>query len=114
MTMGYLFKDFHTKPVPKFHHTLLVTGWAEVPPFAGECQQVFVAAVFAFHTGKTVAYIAAIQITIDHLLDIRSPETILPGELFVIALHKGFKIILYTMIIIRILQVARPVFGCWQ
>ena len=35
-------------------------------------------AVFAFHTGKTVLQIAAIQIAVDHLCDIRPPETILP------------------------------------
>jgi hypothetical protein len=39
------------------------------------------AAVFAFHTGETVLQIAAIQITVDHLCDIRPPETILPREL---------------------------------
>jgi len=41
---------------------------------AGECQKVFVAAVFAFHTGKPVAQISAIKIAIDHLLDIGPPE----------------------------------------
>jgi hypothetical protein len=30
-------------------------------PLAGECQKVFVAAVFAFHTGKAAAQIAAIE-----------------------------------------------------
>ena len=64
------------------------------------------AAVFAFHTGKTVLQIAAIQITKYNIRDIRPPESILPRELFIIALHKGFKIILYTMIIIGILRVA--------
>ena len=44
---------------------------------AGKCQQVFMAAIFAFHTGKAVVQIAAIEITIDHLLDIGSPESVL-------------------------------------
>jgi hypothetical protein len=44
---------------------------------AGECQKVFVAAVFAFHTGKPVVDLAAIQIPINHLLDVRSPESVL-------------------------------------
>jgi hypothetical protein len=43
---------------------------------AGKSQQIFVAAVFAFHTGKTVVQIAAIQIPIN-LLKIRPPEAIL-------------------------------------
>jgi len=55
-----------------------VAGRAEVTALAGECQEVFVAAVFAFHTGKTVLQIAAIQITVDHLLNIRPPKSILP------------------------------------
>jgi hypothetical protein len=36
------------------------------------------AAVFAFHTGKPVSQITAIKIAIDHLLDIRPPEAVLP------------------------------------
>jgi hypothetical protein len=55
-----------------------MAGWAKVPALARKCQQVFMAAVFAFHTGKAVVQIAAIEIAIDHLLDIRPPESILP------------------------------------
>ena len=73
-----LLEDIHAEPLPKFHHTFLMAGWAEVPPLTRKCQQVFMAAVFAFHTGKTVLQIAAIQITVNHLLDVRPPETILP------------------------------------
>ena len=36
------------------------------------------AAVFASDAGKAVAQIATIQVTIDHLLDIRPPEAVLP------------------------------------
>ena len=45
---------------------------------AGECQKVFVTAVFAFHTGKPVVEIAAVEIAIDHLLEIGTPEPVLP------------------------------------
>ena len=61
------------------------------------------AAVFAFNTGKAVAQISAIKITIDNLFDIRPPEAVLPRETVVIFLHKGFKIILDAVVIIRIL-----------
>jgi hypothetical protein len=44
---------------------------------AGENHEVFVAAVFAFHTGKAVVQIAAIQIPINNLLKIRPPGAIL-------------------------------------
>jgi len=58
-------------------------------------------AVFTFHTGKAVMQIAAVEITIDHLLDIGPPESVLPGEMLVINPDKGFKIVLYTAVVIR-------------
>ena len=64
------------------------------------------AAVFAFHTGKAVVQIAAIQITVDYIYNIRPPEAILPCEMFIIVLDEGFKIVLYTTVIIRILRAA--------
>ena len=38
----------------------------------------FVAAVFAFHTGKPVVDVAAVEIPVNHLLYIWPPEAILP------------------------------------
>jgi hypothetical protein len=55
-----------------------MAGWTKMPSFTRKCQQIFMAAVFAFHTGKAVVEVAAIQITVDHLFNIRPPETILP------------------------------------
>lgn len=54
-----------------------MTRRIEMTPLAGEGQQVFMAAVIAFHAGKTVVRIAAIEITINHLLDIGTPEYVL-------------------------------------
>jgi hypothetical protein len=68
---------------------------------AGECRKVFMAAVFAFHAGKSVVQITAIEVAIDHLLDIGLPESVLPGEMLVIDPDKGFKIVLYTAVVIR-------------
>jgi len=70
--------DNHAEPFPEFHHALLMAGWAEMTALAGECQEVFVAAVFAFHAGKPVVQITAIEIAIDYLLDIWPPESVLP------------------------------------
>jgi hypothetical protein len=64
MTVGHLFEDIHAKPFPEFHHALLMAGWAEMPSFTREGQQVFMAAVFASDTGKAMAQIAAIEITV--------------------------------------------------
>ena len=69
------------------------------------------AAVFAFHTGKPVVQITAIEIAIDHLLDIGPPESILPGEMIVIDPEKSFKIILYTTVVIRRLRISWTING---
>jgi hypothetical protein len=78
MPVRNLFEDVHAEPLPEFHYALLMAGWTEVAALAGKSEEIFMAAVFAFHTGKAVLQIAAIQITVDHLCDIRPPETILP------------------------------------
>jgi hypothetical protein len=53
----------------------------------------FMAAIFAFHQGKAVVQITPIEIAIDHLLDIRPPESVLSGEMLVIKPDKGFKMV---------------------
>jgi hypothetical protein len=111
MPMCNLFEDFHAQPLSEFHHTFLMAGWAKMAAFAGECQQVFMAAVFAFHTGKAAVQIATIQIAVNHLLKIRPPETVLPRETVVVFLHKSFKIVLNTAVVIRILRAAWLVNG---
>jgi len=50
----------------------------EIVTSSGECWETFMAAIFAFHTGKAVVQIAAIQIPMNNLLDIRPPESVLP------------------------------------
>jgi hypothetical protein len=88
-----------------------MTGGAKMTPFAGEGQKILMAAIFAFHTGKAVVQIAAIEIAIDHLLDIGPPESVLPGEMLVIDPDKGFKIVLYTAVVIRRLRISWTING---
>jgi len=73
---------------------------------ARKCQQIFVATVFTFHAGKAVVQITAIEIAVDHLLDIRPPESVLPGEMLVIDLDKGLKIVLDAAVVIRRLRIS--------
>ncbi|MFH1719878.1 MAG: hypothetical protein ABIF19_21200 [Planctomycetota bacterium] len=56
-------------------------------------------AVFTFHLDKTIAQVAAVEIPINDFLQIRPPKTVLPGEMIIINLDKGFKIVLYAAII---------------
>jgi len=58
------------------------------------------AAILAFDAGEAVVRIAAVEITIDHLLDIGPPEAVLPGEVFVVDPDKGLKIVLHAVVII--------------
>jgi hypothetical protein len=69
------------------------------------------AAAFTFHAGKAVVQIAAIEIAIDHLLDIGPPESVLPGEMLIIDPDKAFKMVLYTTVVIRILRISRTING---
>jgi len=64
------------------------------------------AVAFAFHSVKAVVQIAAIEITVDQLLDIRPPKSVLTWEMFIINLYEGFKMIVYATVIIRLLWTA--------
>jgi hypothetical protein len=77
-----------------------------MPALTGKCQEVFMTAVFALHACKTVVRVAAVEIAVYDLLQIRPPEAVLPGEMIVIDLHKGLKAILHAAIVIRILMVS--------
>jgi hypothetical protein len=114
MAVGYLFEGIHAEPFPEFHNPFLVTRRAEMSSFTRKRQQVFMAAVFAFHAGKAMVQIAAVEITVNHLLKIRTPESVLSGEMFIVVLNKGFKIVLYTAVVIRILRAAWLVNGGGQ
>ena len=54
-----------------------MAGGAKMPALARKCQQIFMAAIFTFHPCKAVVQIAAVEIAIDHMLDIWPPETVL-------------------------------------
>jgi len=53
--------------------------WAKVAALTEKRQQIFMTAVSAFHAGNSVVQVAAIEISIDHRLNIGPPEAILTG-----------------------------------
>jgi hypothetical protein len=69
------------------------------------------AAILAFHAGKAVVQIAAIQIPVNNLFQIGTPETVLPGEILLIDPDEGFKIVLHTAVVIRRLRISWPING---
>lgn len=56
-----------------------------------KCQEIFVAVILAFDASEAVVRVATIQIPVNDRLQIRLPETVLPGEMIVIDLDKSFK-----------------------
>jgi len=47
-------EDFFAKPLAKFHYTLLMTRWAEMPPLARKCYEIFMPTFLTFHSYKSV------------------------------------------------------------
>jgi len=78
MPVRNFLEDIHAEPLSEFHHALLMAGRAEMAPFAGEGQQILVATVITSDAGKAVFQIAAVEVTADHLFDIRPPEAVIP------------------------------------
>jgi hypothetical protein len=68
--------------------------------------KIFMAAILAFHTGKAVVQIAAIQIPVNNLLQIGPPESVLPGEMLVIDPDKGLEIVLHAAVVNRRLRIS--------
>jgi hypothetical protein len=68
----------------------LIVNYLKATTLARE-GQVFMPAVFTLHASKAVVQMAAFQIPINKLLKIRPPEYVLPREMFIIHLDKGFK-----------------------
>ena len=100
MPVGNLFEDIHAEPFAEPHHALLMARWAKMTALTGKSQQIFVTAVITFDAGKAVVQVAAIEITIDHLLDIGPPETVLPGKILLIDPDKGLKVVFHAAVII--------------
>jgi hypothetical protein len=72
-----LFQEGALSPNPQKNHPPKTVCFSlKAAVFTEQCQQEFMAAIFAFYEGKAVVQIAAIEITIDHLLDIWPPEAV--------------------------------------
>jgi len=70
--------------------------------FSGKGRQVFMAAIFAFHAGKSVMEINAIEVAVYHLLDIGLPKAVFFGKVSIINLNKRFKTVFDATIIIGV------------
>ena len=76
---------------------------------AGKSQQIFVTAVSTFDPCKAIMEDASVQETVNHLFHI-GPEKAVPGcEPIVIGLLQRLKVILNTLIVLRLLWLSGPV-----
>jgi len=73
--------------------------------------KVFMAAVFTLHTDKAVVRVAAIEVPVNDLLQIRPPESVRPFESLLVDLNKGFKMVLHVPVIIRRFRIPGTVNG---
>jgi hypothetical protein len=55
----------------------------------GEGKQLLVTAIFAFHAGKTIVQITAIEIATDHLLNTGPPELVMTWKMLIIDPDEG-------------------------
>ena len=65
-----------------------------MPSFARKCQQIFVAAVSAFHSGKAIMKDATGKEAVDHMSHIGPEKAMLLGIPLITDLFQVFKIVL--------------------
>jgi hypothetical protein len=80
----------------------------------GEGKKILVVAVFTLHPGKAVLQVAAIEITVNNLLEIGTEESVGPLKPSLVALDEGFQMILDTTVIIGSLWIAGQKHGGWS
>ena len=65
----------------------------------------------AFHPGKAVMQVAAFQIAVNDLLEVRPPEPVPPFEPLLVDLNKGLQMIFHAPVIIGSLGIPGAVNG---
>ncbi len=76
VSAGDFFQNLCQKPFAVFDDPLLVARGAKMAAFARKRQKIFVAAIVASNPGEAASQVAAFQIPLDHVLYIRSPESV--------------------------------------
>ncbi len=106
--MGNRFENLRAEPLTERHYPLLMARGAKVTTFAKIGQQVFVTTILALHPRKAEMQITALQIAIDDIGDIGSPETIALC-VTVLPVHlQLLKVILYAAKIAAGLKISGP------
>ena len=109
--VGDRLEDLSAQPLPAFDHPRLMAGRADMAARAGDCQEIFMAAVFPCHAGTPVVQIAALEIARDHLRDRGPPESVVPGDMLAINPDTGFTLVLDAAGVIRSLRISWTIHG---
>jgi hypothetical protein len=80
-----------------------------MPALAGERQQIFVAAGFASQPGKAQVEVPAVEIPVDHILSIRSKESVFALIALFPVRFQVFERVLHASKVMRLLGLARLV-----
>jgi len=78
---------------------------------AGEGQKIFMVAIPTLHPGKDVMQVATIQVAVNDLLKVGTPEPVRPFEPLLVDLNKGLKMVFHAPVIIRRLRIPGTVNG---
>jgi hypothetical protein len=109
LAVRHMLEHLLAQPLPELDDSFLMAGWAEMPTLAGERQQIFVAAGFASHPGKAQVEVPAVEITVNHILSIRSKESVSALIAFFPVPFLVFKMVLHASKVMRLLGLARLV-----
>ena len=109
VSAGDFFKNVGQKPFAVFDDPLPVARGAKMAAFARKRQKIFVAAIVASNPGEAASQVAAVQIPVDHVLYIRSPESIAGGVKIVPNRLQFLEMVFHAIVEGRFLWFARLV-----
>jgi len=101
---------FLAEPLPEFHHTFLMTRWAEMPSLTRECKQIFMTTIATPDTCKAMMQDTAIKISINDLSYIGAKKSISFVKTVIVNLLKLFKMILNALVVRCVLGIALSVY----
>jgi len=77
-----------------------MAGGAKVATFAGECQQIFMPAVWTFDPGEPMVQVTAVKVSVYNLFGIGAEKAVLPAEALFVDLFKGLKMVFNTLVVL--------------
>jgi hypothetical protein len=93
------FQDIGQEPLAVFNHSFLVAGWTKVSAFTRKTKDELMVAGVIFDSCETTVKVAAIQIAMDDIYYMRSPEPNARGISIVPDLFEFFEMAFYALVV---------------